>query len=98
MIVALRGTARTLARAHVQRNDPREGTMQIGEIVHYVSYGTPGGEYPSACRAAIVTSVLGFGSLPDVSLAVLNPEGMFFNPAISYRGERDRGGTWHPIH
>lgn len=26
-------------------------------IVHYVSYGTPGGEYPSVCRAAMITGV-----------------------------------------
>jgi len=31
--------------------------MRIGEIVHYRSYGTPGGEFPSTCRAAIVTVV-----------------------------------------
>ena len=24
----------------------------VGRIVHYTSYGTPGGEYPSVCRAA----------------------------------------------
>lgn len=29
----------------------------IGRIVHYVSYGTPGGEYTSECRAAVVTEV-----------------------------------------
>lgn len=29
----------------------------IGMIVHYVSYGTPGGEYLQACRPAIVTAV-----------------------------------------
>lgn len=29
----------------------------VGRIVHYVSYGTPGGEYPPACRAAMVTDV-----------------------------------------
>lgn len=29
----------------------------IGRIVHYVSYGTPGGEYTSECRAAVVTQV-----------------------------------------
>jgi len=27
----------------------------VGRIVHYVSYGTPGGEYRSQCRAAIIT-------------------------------------------
>lgn len=29
----------------------------VGRIVHYVSYGTPGGEYTSQCRAAIVSAV-----------------------------------------
>lgn len=28
----------------------------VGRIVHYVSYGTPGGEYTSECRAAIITA------------------------------------------
>lgn len=27
----------------------------VGRIVHYVSYGTPGGEYGSECRAAVIT-------------------------------------------
>jgi hypothetical protein len=59
----------------------------IGEIVHYVSYGTPNGEYPKACRAAIVTAT------PDpqgsvVDLCVLNPTGQFFNQDV----ELDKGG------
>lgn len=29
----------------------------VGRIVHYKSYGTPGGEYEPECRAAIVTAV-----------------------------------------
>jgi len=29
----------------------------VGRIVHYVSYGTPGGEYTSQCRAATITEV-----------------------------------------
>jgi hypothetical protein len=29
----------------------------VGRIVHYVSYGTPGGEYTSQCRAAVVAGV-----------------------------------------
>lgn len=62
-------------------------TPSIGDIVHYVSYGTPGGEYPSTCRAAIVTAT------PDpdgsvVDLCVLNPEGLFFNRSV----ELDKGG------
>lgn len=55
---------------------------QVGEIVHYVSYGTPGGEYGKECRAAIVTQR---GDARDtVGLAVLNPTGMFFNPDVAY--------------
>lgn len=29
----------------------------VGRIVHYVSYGTPGGEYGKEHRAAIITAV-----------------------------------------
>lgn len=65
---------------------------QIGEMVHYVAYGAPGGEFPShVCRAAIVTEVHEDGTL---SLAVLNPSGLFFNQHLPYSIDRN-GGTWH---
>lgn len=82
-----------------------EQQPSVGRIVHYVSHGTPGGEYTSQCRAAIVTEVD-----PDptparetVGLAVLNPEGFFFNrhcphsePELDeHRHPGVRGGTWH---
>jgi hypothetical protein len=52
----------------------------VGRIVHYVSYGTPGGEYGKECRAAIVTEVPeGVENPQTVGLCVLNPTGMFFN-------------------
>lgn len=63
----------------------------VGRVVHYVSYGTPGGEYPSVCRAAIVTEV----SAESVGLAVLNPEGMFFNRDVPHLEAHHDGGTWH---
>jgi hypothetical protein len=69
----------------------------IGEIVHYVSYGTPGGEYPSVCRAAVITAVDDFGYHGEanvIDLCVLNPEGMFFNKRVEYSDEHV-GGTWH---
>lgn len=79
----------------------------VGRIVHYVSYGTPGGEYTSQCRAAIVTevdgteyAVVGSGGdpidldPPPVSLCVLNPSGMFFNEAVQDEDSK-AGGTWH---
>ncbi|ALG06838.1 hypothetical protein [Kibdelosporangium phytohabitans] len=75
----------------------------VGRIVHYVSYGTPGGEYGSCCRAAIVTDVDNYQpASPDddihighVGLAVLNPTGMFFNPTVLQDEDRKSGGTWH---
>lgn len=65
----------------------------VGRIVHYVSYGTPGGEYTKECRAAVVTEV---ESDNLVSLAVLNPTGMFFNAGVTNDdGSKPTGGTWH---
>jgi hypothetical protein len=69
----------------------------VGRIVHYVSYGTPGGEYVSTCRAAIIAGV-GYrtgGSEPDVDIVVLNPEGLFFNKNVMHDEADKRGGTWH---
>lgn len=62
----------------------------IGRIVHYQSYGTPGGEYLPEPRAAIVTEVDGDGV---VGLAVLNPTGMFFNRGVPY-SETPKPGHW----
>jgi hypothetical protein len=70
-----------------------EQKPSVGRVVHYVSYGTPGGEYASECRAAIVTEV---DTSDTVGLAVLNPTGMFFNRTIVHDEEsKQRGGTWH---
>jgi hypothetical protein len=75
----------------------------VGRVVHYVSYGTPGGEFPKACRAAIVSEVdpvlLDQGS-DVVGLVVTNPTGLFFhslaNGGCDYDGSEDpKGGTWH---
>lgn len=65
----------------------------IGRIVHYVSYGSPGGEFQSECRAAIVTRVSSL-STGDVDLCVLNPTGMYFNQGCRY-DEGKGPGTWH---
>lgn len=66
----------------------------VGRTVHYVSYGTPGGEYGKECRAAVITEVspvaLEHGRVYQdedtvrVGLAVLNPTGMFFNQNVPY--------------
>lgn len=64
----------------------------IGRVVHYVSYGTPGGEYGKECRAAVITEV---PQDDACSLAVLNPTGMYFNRALYDGSEHPDGGTWH---
>lgn len=74
----------------------------IGRVVHYVSFGTPGGEYTSECRAAIVTEVNDVPTGPNgeykAGLCVLNPTGIFLNRDVEQdEGELDGhlGGTWH---
>lgn len=64
----------------------------VGRIVHYLSYGTPGGEYQSEARAAIITAVH-----PDetVDLCVLNPTGMFFNRNV-WQGNKPGQWQWPP--
>jgi len=82
----------------------------VGRIVHYVAYGTPGGEFPSGiCRAAVVTEVPkvddpdpvgtvretdGEGNVTTIGLCVLNPTGMYFNRETKYN-EEPKPGTWH---
>ncbi|WP_409238299.1 hypothetical protein [Streptomyces sp. PA5.6] len=66
----------------------------IGRIVHYLSHGTPGGEYQPQCRAAIVTEEPR-GDSDLIALAVLNPDGMHFNRYVPQSEDERRGGTWH---
>jgi len=64
----------------------------VGRIVHYVAYGTPGGEFPAGvCRAAIVTEVESLG----VGVCVLNPTGQFFNRGLEQDEATKKPGTWH---
>lgn len=65
----------------------------LNESVHYVSFGTPGGEYSSKCRAADVTEVL---SASRVSLFVKNPTGIFLDQNKAHAAPDPlTGGTWH---
>ncbi len=64
----------------------------VGRIVHYMSYGTPKGEYTSMCRAAVVAAVI---DDETVDLVVLNPTGLFFNQGCKQDEATHLGGTWH---
>ena len=85
-------------------------TPSVGRVVHYVSHGTPNGEYVRECRAAIITQVVDAQVKDVIGLCVLNPEGQFFNRAVPLDDGRKpdgplptdlcegldfRGGTWH---
>ena len=69
----------------------------VGRIVHYVSYGTPGGEYTSQCRAAIIAAVPRPGDVDAgidddaVDLVVLNPTGLFFKRCQHHDGGETPG-------
>lgn len=65
----------------------------VGRIVHYVSYGTPGGEYSMQCRAAVVTEVTSDGDEPPVGLCVLNPTGQFFDRDVPYHDGAETPGS-----
>jgi hypothetical protein len=80
--------------------------LRVGDVVHYVSYGTPGGEYLRTCRAAVVTEVSSWLSgstlAPLLGLCVLNPTGVFFRTLSAGGCAHDPaaaharlGGTWH---
>lgn len=71
----------------------------VGRVVHYVAYGTPGGEFPAGvCRCALVTEVDKISPVRPpsdaVGLCVLNPTGIFFNRGIPY-DEGKAPGSWH---
>lgn len=73
--------------------------VSVGRTVHYVSYGSPvqpdgSQKFKAECRAAIVTAVQGDYL---VSLAVLNPSGLFFQEACHHADVSNPlvGGTWH---
>jgi hypothetical protein len=81
---------------------PIESQPYIGAPVHYVSYGTPGGEYGKECRAAWVTELTevevneqnpaGDGIFRQtVGLFVANPNGTFHNRGVLYDPGTFRG-------
>lgn len=67
-----------------------EQLPSVGRIVHYQAYGTPGGEFKSVPRAAVVAEV---HSDSEITVCVLNPMGLFFN-RVQYSKE-PKPGCWN---
>lgn len=77
---------------------------RVSDLVHYVSFGTPGGEYGQECRAAMITEVTdvevneknpaGDGEFREaVGLMVANPTGQFFNRGVLFDDGAETSGT-----
>lgn len=64
----------------------------IGRVVHYISYGTPNGEYKPEHRAAIITRVSETNE-NQVDICVFNPKGIFFNENVNF-GTREGQVHW----
>jgi hypothetical protein len=68
----------------------------VGRVVHYRSYGTPGGEYTSLARAAVITEVDEPGNPESsVGLCILNPTGQFFTRNVKF-SDAPGGWSWPP--
>lgn len=67
----------------------------IGRIVHYNSRGSADGVFQPEPRAAIITGLhpVNEDGHVCVSLAVLNPTGLFFDQWVRY-SEANESGTW----
>lgn len=84
----------------------RKDGIVLGQMVHYVSHGTPVREdgtqaFPATCRAAVITDMEQEYDPATrravVSLCVLNPTGMFFTQHLEFRPDTATlvPGTWH---
>lgn len=76
-----------------------EGSMgrqlpSVGRVVHYVAYGTPGGEYEAGAHRAAMITEASLNS-ESVSLVVFNPTGWHFRLSVWHDEDEKKPGTWH---
>ena len=65
----------------------------VGRMVYYRSYGTPGGEYPSTDRAAVITVV---HTVTLVDLCIFSPNGPFSQHRV-IQGQAPGHWDWMPF-
>lgn len=78
---------------------PVTQTPSIGRIVHFQTYGTPGGEHPSEPIAAIITAVHDDDPVPEhgvpyVDLFAIYPNGTSNKPNAKF-AEEPTPGHWN---
>ena len=71
--------------------------LTVGRMVHYIAYGTPGGEYTAGAHRAAVIAEVKDASTGLCTLMVINPTGAHWNPARFEPADRNLPGTWHWI-
>lgn len=72
-----------------------EQVPAIGRIVHYMKYGTPGGEHKPEPSAAVITQVLD-AETKKCQLFVMNPNGVYFNPTPYSETYKPGHWSWPP--
>jgi len=82
-------------RESLAQSAPPKQKPSVGRIVHYQSYGTPGGEYLPQPRAAIIAAVVDDEAGDLVDLVVLNPGGLFFNRCKQAPDDVPKPGCWN---
>lgn len=66
-------------------------TPSIGRMVHYMRYGSPGGEHKAEPSPAVITQILD-AETGKCQLFVMNPNGVYHN-ATEY-SEEPKPGCW----
>ncbi len=69
--------------------------LTVGRMVHYVAYGTPGGEYQAGAHRAAIVAEITDARYGTCLLMVINPTGVHWNTAPY--SEEPKAGTWHWI-
>ncbi len=79
-----------MAKKTIQKQVP-----SVGRVVHYIAYGTPGGEFPAGEKRAAIIAQVFMPQFPNpeavVGLCVLNPNGFYFNDSVPFGTEP---GCW----
>ncbi|WP_027085407.1 hypothetical protein [Cohnella panacarvi] len=64
----------------------------VGRMVYYKSLGSPGGEFQSVDRAAVITAV---HNATCIDICVFNPNGLYFNQKVT-QGQNPGQWDWMP--
>lgn len=93
-----RAAAQRLNRSFFRKAPAMDLAPTVARIVHYQSLGSADGQFPPEARAAIITAVHEPGySKSNVSLAVINPTGIFLPLSVPFADEPTAGHwNWPP--